>query len=412
MHLNNSQKIGLEKMIKFIDSDKKYFLLSGQAGVGKTTLVKYLLDYLGKTYSVAITTPTNKSLKVIRKATNKSEFTYKTIYSLLGLSLQANGAVKELTDLGFDNAGSYDLVVIDEASMLKKEVLDYLHKKTALTNTKILMIGDAEQLPPVGDQTSPIWESFSVDYELTEVMRHQNSILTFVQSIRGNSKPKFVSAGPEVKVFDDETPFMERLFADVDSGMFHAGTAKAVAWRNDTVTAINQMIRERAIGEEKSKNPFVKGDRILFTAPVTKKTKAFTAILASVDDEATVDSFERTDHPIHKDFRIVALNVKLDDSKEIIRVNLIDPRDSDKLDRHLKQLANKKLWGQFWAIKDAFHTVSYAYALTSHRAQGSTFEHVYLEAGDIMANKFDVETRTKCLYVAASRASEKLFIFA
>jgi ATP-dependent exoDNAse (exonuclease V) alpha subunit len=411
IQLNQDQLNLIETLKEFWKNpSKKNFLLSGQAGVGKTTCVRYFLDYVG-TDCVCLTAPTNKATKVLRKTTNKSQYTYKTIYSLLGLSLQANGSVKELTDLGFDNAGHYDLVVIDEASMLKQEVLDYLHKKTALTGTKILMIGDREQLPPVGDTESPIWSKYSVGYELTKVERHQNAILTFVQSIRANSNPKFVSPGNEVEVFSDENPFMERLFADVDAGLFHAGTSKAIAWRNDTVAALNKMIRERAIGEEKSRNPFIKGDRILFTAPVTKKTGKAVIPLASVDDEGVVNSYEKTEHPVYSDFRILSVTVKLDDSSETIRVNLIDPRDSEKLDRHLKQLAEKKMWGQFWAIKDSFHSVSYAYALTAHRAQGSTFENVYLEAGDIMANRYDVETRTKCLYVAASRASEKLFIF-
>lgn len=411
MNLNKDQTKLINTLEKYWISPKKYFLLSGQAGVGKTTCVRYFLDALPESTKVCLCTPTNKAVKVLKRVTDRPEYTYKTIYSLLGLTLQANGSVKELKDTGQDNAGAYDLIVLDEASMLNETVLDYLHKKTALTHTKILLIGDKEQLPPVKASVSPIWERYPIDYELTEVMRHQNSILTFVQSIRANQNPSFVSPGKEVTVFVDEAEFVEKIYADVDAGLFHEGKAKAVAWRNITVDTLNKMIRERAIGEEKSKTPYIKGDRVIFTEPVTVKRNRVPVTIASVDDEGVVTAFEKDNHPAYPMFRILKVHVKLDDSKNIVQADLIDPRDSDKLTAHLKTLADKKLWGQFWQCKEAFHSISYAYALTAHRSQGSTFDNVYLEAGDIMSNRFDIDTRTKCLYVAASRAASNLFIF-
>jgi len=97
--------------------------------------------------------------------------------------------IKELKDSGEDKITDFDLIVVDEGSMVSTILLDYIKKKTALADTKIIFIGDKAQLPPVGEPFSPIWKEFKTNYELTEVERHQNSILDFVQKIRGNSNP-------------------------------------------------------------------------------------------------------------------------------------------------------------------------------------------------------------------------------
>lgn len=152
--LNKDQQGLIDALMKFWnDPNQKYFVLSGQAGVGKTTCVRYFLDKI-RSRKVALTAPTNKAVKVLSESTKRDDVTYKTIYSLLGLTLQANGAIKELYDSGKDDAGSYDLIVIDEGSMMPLRPLEVLYKKTALTHTKILIIGDSEQLPPVGEDVS------------------------------------------------------------------------------------------------------------------------------------------------------------------------------------------------------------------------------------------------------------------
>jgi exodeoxyribonuclease-5 len=409
MNLNKDQLQLIESLKTFWkDPSERVFLVAGQAGVGKTTTIRYFLDLLSDK-KVALSAPTNKAVKVIKRATDNPKYTYATIYSLLGLTLQANGAVKELKSTGTDKVGDYDLVIIDEGSMLNDDVLSYLNKKTMLTGTKIIIIGDAEQLPPVKFDISPIWKKYQIGYELTEVMRHQNAILDFVQSIRGNPNPEFVSPGKEV-IIHSEISFEEAIYSDADAGKFHDGSSKAIAWRNITVDALNQMIRDRVLGENKTDDPFVKGDRIIITEPIFIGSGRAKRVIASVDDEGIVDSFRYERHPNFPQFKSIGIFIKMDDRESIIKANVIHPDHKEALDEHLQTLAQKKLWGQFWDCKESFNSISYGYALTSHRSQGSTFERVYLEAWDVMVNPDD-NTRIKCMYVAASRASHQLNIF-
>jgi ATP-dependent exoDNAse (exonuclease V) alpha subunit len=405
--LNKQQQEFLNDAIRFIESDEKYYVLSGQAGVGKTTCIKYLLPLIFKKNAnsrIALSAPTNKATKVLRQTAFNDKVTFKTIYSLLGLRMEASGALKELFDSGKMDIGSFDIVFIDEGSMINKELLDILDTKIRLSHTKIIIIGDKEQLPPVKDQVSPIWNLYKTNFELSEVMRHQSGILSFVQSIRGKNTPVFKEFGTDVSILD-ESNFMNKLEEHASKGYFHTGKSKAIAWRNITVRTLNELIRN-SFTETVSKNMWVQKDRIIMLQPVMRDK----AMLASVDDEGVIDKVSIQRHLTYPQFKVYKIDVTLEDDSYPITLQVLHEDSFEDLQEYLDSLSSKKLWGQFWKVKDAFNTIDHAYAITSHRSQGSTFENVFVEVGDIMSNT-DISTRTKCLYVACSRASKDLTMF-
>lgn len=404
--LNSDQQQLLTKLKAFVANSKQHtFLLSGQAGVGKTTCVKFFVrellsrDPLAK---ICIGAPTNHATTVIKDAVNIEGVTYKTIYSLLGLRMTANGAVKELTDSGSDNVKNYDMVIVDEGSMINTILIEHIRQKITKSKTKLVIIGDKEQLPPVNEESSPIWTEFPVDYELTEVMRHQNSILDFVQQIRGNSAPSFVSTGDNVIIASGEQ-FMDEILKSAIAGEFHKGAAKALAWRNITVDALNQYIRDNN-PLTASPDKFVAGDRIIVKEPILLGEQ----VVASIDDEGVVLTVQKVPHKKHPLLKVWQLSIKLENGF-IINATLIHEESADKLQNMLDELKASTKWRKFWKLKEDFHSVSYAYALTVHKSQGSTFKKVFLAAGDVMKNR-QVPERTQCLYVGASRASEELWV--
>ena len=46
INLTNDQRIALEKLHSFLESDERVFILQGYAGSGKTTLLKGFVEYL------------------------------------------------------------------------------------------------------------------------------------------------------------------------------------------------------------------------------------------------------------------------------------------------------------------------------------------------------------------------------
>jgi hypothetical protein len=76
----------------------------------------------------------------------------------------------------------------------------------------------------------------------------------------------------------------------------------------------------------------------------------------------------------------------------------------------LDNLLIQPLWKEFYAkFIDPFSSVSYGYAITCHKSQGSNYKNVFVDFSDISKNKNDDEMK-RCMYTAMSRTINKLYI--
>ena len=97
-----------------------------------------------------------------------------------------------------------------------------------------------------------------------------------------------------------------------------------------------------------------------------------------------------------------------------VRLLVLHPESRVQFDIDSQHLAheakvNPKLWQKFWQHKELFHGVKYAYALTAHRSQGSTYQSVWVDYQDILLNRSRKEA-FQCLYVACSRPTTQLIL--
>jgi superfamily I DNA/RNA helicase len=76
----------------------------------------------------------------------------------------------------------------------------------------------------------------------------------------------------------------------------------------------------------------------------------------------------------------------------------------------LNFLAKEKRWMEFWDMQQCFHDVDYAYSLTIHKSQGSTFQDVFVDVPSMLVNRNVVERNQLC-YVAFTRAAKRLFLY-
>jgi len=133
----------------------KYAILTGKAGTGKTTILKKIASL--KNYRVAITAMTGKAATLLgEKCSNATQ--------LLGYGYKGF-KVKKL---------DYDIVVVDEASMLDWYTAYALYR-AADHNCKVILCGDARQLPPVkgGSVFAELMKLLPV-VELDKVHRFKN----------------------------------------------------------------------------------------------------------------------------------------------------------------------------------------------------------------------------------------------
>jgi Mimiviridae putative DNA helicase len=78
--------------------------------------------------------------------------------------------------------------------------------------------------------------------------------------------------------------------------------------------------------------------------------------------------------------------------------------------KQIERLIIKPLWIQWRKIFDEpFANVNYGYSITTHKAQGSSFQDTYVDLNDILQNPREKEAY-KCGYTAVTRASNELHV--
>jgi len=415
--LNNEQEEAMAKLLDFLaDPDQQFFTLRGYAGTGKTFLMQELVRRCKNTRTTfAFTAPTNKAAKVLRELTGHAC----TIYSLLGLRIEKNGELKELVGGEYsEDLDDIDVIVLDEASMVNSKLFHLLQDRVEdHPGLKVIYMGDPAQLPPVGEVSSPVW-GLDSQAELTRVMRYDNQILKFVTNVRQVVN----SPAPCINIKSDNdghsegvwkmtrAQFKEAVYNDACNGAFGDGAlGKVIAWRNARVDEYNDLIRRAIFGAEAVPGNFLQGERIIATAPCKRGDDS----LLNTDDEAIVENVIVTTHPTNPKYRAFELKCVTELGKTI-RLIVLHPSSKGDFDRDCEELAHqarekRHMWRQFWALKDIFHEVKYAYAITAHRAQGSTYENVYVDYQDILLNRNRKEA-FQCLYVACSRPTKKLVL--
>ena len=216
--LNPDQKRLFEQLEEFLaDDEYPIFLMKGYAGTGKSFVTSVLTSYMedvGREF--VLMAPTGKAARVL---SDKCKLQVSTIHGGLyscvdELEKKGKENAYKIKTTGYlnQNSSSDDAIfIIDESSMvsdrdgkqesmhfgsgmLLKDLLRYIDIK-AFPKRKIIFIGDAMQLPPVGMNSSPALsaEYFSekyglrsMEYELTQVVRQKsdNEAMTLLTELR------------------------------------------------------------------------------------------------------------------------------------------------------------------------------------------------------------------------------------
>ena len=130
--------------------EKNFLVITGGPGSGKTTIIKSIIDLYQTIHKyntektlehVALLAPTGRASKRVSEATNLPA---STIHRFLKWNKELNKfAVNEY------NKSDVDFVIIDESSMVDIFLFDSLLKGLRV-DTKIILVGDYNQLPSVG----------------------------------------------------------------------------------------------------------------------------------------------------------------------------------------------------------------------------------------------------------------------
>ncbi|HEV7718332.1 MAG TPA: AAA family ATPase [Arsenicitalea sp.] len=335
------------------------FRLFGWAGTGKSTLARHLAQGVK---SVKYAAFTGKAALVMRKNGCRGASTiHSLIYSLVS---EKEGEPKFILDPESE-AASADLIVIDEVSMVDEN----LGRDLLSFGTKVLVLGDPFQLPPV--QGAGFFTASEPDIMLTEIHRQaaDNPIIRMSMDIREGGYLERGRYGESEVIGKDQVDRNAVLDAD-----------QVLVGRNKTRLEYNDRLREL-------KNlPFhepVVGDRLvcLRNNPVKKLLNG---------QIWTIDEVKK------KNAGRYALVLDSDDVNSKVQAKVVTHRaffsgEEDTLS---------------WPERRQYDEFTFGYCLTVHKAQGSQWENVYLFDESFVFR----EERRRWLYTAVTRASEKITV--
>ncbi|MCI9070383.1 ATP-dependent RecD-like DNA helicase [Clostridium sp.] len=140
--------------IKFADSQKDAILgafengieiITGGPGTGKTTIIKCIIEiYENNGMKVLLAAPTGRAAKRMTESTGREA---KTIHRLLEMGVSEDE--NSFFGRGEGEPLEGDVIIIDEASMIDIMLMNSLLKAIKL-GTRVIIVGDVDQLPSVG----------------------------------------------------------------------------------------------------------------------------------------------------------------------------------------------------------------------------------------------------------------------
>ncbi len=180
--------------IKFHDSQREAIkgalengveIITGGPGTGKTTIINCITEIFEKAnMKVYMAAPTGRAAKRMSETTGREA---KTIHRMLEMGVSEDDT-EEVFSKGEETPLECDVVIIDEASMIDIILMNTLLKAIAL-GTRIIIVGDVDQLPSVGpgNVLRDLIESKCVKVvRLKEIFRQSKESMIIVNAHRIN----------------------------------------------------------------------------------------------------------------------------------------------------------------------------------------------------------------------------------
>ena len=134
-----------KEAIKAIN-DNNVCVITGGPGTGKTTIIKTIIDiFKYNEMKPVLCAPTGRAAKKMTEATGEEAKTLHRLLEIGKLSDENPSMYKEVSVAPIDG----DIVIVDEMSMVDLFLMNYLCK-ALYKGTKLVLVGDIDQLPSVG----------------------------------------------------------------------------------------------------------------------------------------------------------------------------------------------------------------------------------------------------------------------
>lgn len=381
LKLSDDQEAAVQAVIDFLKGPGQHFVIGGVAGSGKSSIIPHIVSECFKMgMSPAVCAPTGKAAMVLRRKGITGAVTLHSFLYRVETLVDKNGKpyIEFVPKPRHDFYG-VGLLIIDEASMINKEMYDYIGELPF----KTLYIGDHFQLPPVNDNFNIM---VAPNIRLEKILRQNegNPIVMLAEMARNGQPLPLGQFGDSkhTKVFNEDA------ILNYD---------EIIVWTNKCKDAMNDLARMKRglpmglpqIDDKmivrvncKSHNVF-NGQIVYLCSRTPKHLKNGLWSLSFIDELAHDDVFVGACTSVTDATATIHLP-----KEELDKVRL----SYNKNDRK-KSVAVHLDWG---------------YAITCHSAQGSSWKNIAV----IDENRMHwMQDYNRWMYTAITRAEESVVIY-
>lgn len=392
IELTKKQQEAIDISIERYEEGYNHTIISGYAGVGKTTCIENLISSFNtkcgiKKNEICVAAYTGKAAQVLINKGYKNVITlHRLLYNNV---LQKDGTYKHLLKEKID----YSIIIVDEISMVSEQMLKQLIDKAVY----IIGIGDPFQLPPVAGKGDALLQSPHVFLDQITRQAAKSSIIQLSMKIR-NKEPIGFFKDDEVQVLPKEK-LTEGMLLWAD---------QIICATNKTRNNVNKKMRE-LLGKQ---GDLDEGEKIICLSNYWDKTAKNQSDYALTNGvigtiENVYPSYIQVPYflgggryfTVNGDF--VAETGQQFNSLHIDRETMLGNKYSLDGNTVYKLKANKK----YRTLPPLEFT--YGYCVTGWKAQGSEWDKVLVLEENF---PFDKTEHLRFLYTAVTRARKKLIL--
>ena len=363
-------------------------VITGGPGTGKTTIIKCVIDILKKkNMSYVLAAPTGRAAKRITETTGEEA---KTLHRLLEIT--------KIEDTDFDTFVNYpvstidsDFLIIDEASMIDTLLMNNVMKAIS-SNTRVIIVGDSDQLPSVGagNVLKDIIESKTVNtIYLTEVFRQgiESDIILGAHKVKNGE-------------------YLE--FKNKDTDLYFIETESIGETKEELCSLLNGRIKN-FFGDDMDNN-------IQVITPIKKTeigTYELNKLIQNIKLNPTNDLRHKNlgDKIFYENDKVMQIRNNYDINFDLNGVQGTGIYNGDIGYIEKIELDNEQILVNYDGKKTKYsfkelEEIEHAYAITVHKSQGSEFDVVIIPLFVCFEKLFN----RNLLYTAMTRA-KKLLIF-
>lgn len=353
-------------------------IITGGPGTGKSTIIKAIIESLSKLENeeyrkgIALLAPTGRAAKRLKEITGHAA---QTIHKFLGF--EGHGIYK----YGPDEQVFANVIIVDEVSMVDILLITRLFGATP-KGTKIILVGDQDQLPSVGpgqvlNDLIRSKELISVSLDQIHRQAENSTIIELAHSVNQGFLPENIL---------DKT------------------NDRSFLMRHDNYIS-NEITRIVKQGIDTGMD-IVKDIQVLL--PLYKGDVGINYINYQLQEKFNPNVFDRQITHLGRNFRtndkVIQLVNRSD--KQVMNGDIGFVKDLDQQNGKFVGLYVEFDMGEVYYTISELEDLSHAYAISIHKAQGSEFDLVILP----FSFKHYIMLKRKLIYTAITRAKKYLIM--